>query len=72
MAQQATDEAVIKVSGALKGVVSLPSFESTVGELKAEVARLLGENSFPLMHRLELLHAAAFQLRGHATSCPQA
>lgn len=34
-------EAVIKVSGALKGVVRLPSFDSTVGELRAEVARLI-------------------------------
>jgi hypothetical protein len=36
-------EAVIKVSGALKGVVRISSFEATVGELRAEVARLLGE-----------------------------
>lgn len=33
---------MIKVSGALKGVVRLPSFDATVGELRTEVARLLG------------------------------
>ena len=32
---------MIKVSGALKGVVRLPSFGSTVGDLRAEVARLI-------------------------------
>lgn len=36
-------EAVIKVSGALKGVVRLPSFQSTTRDLRSEVARLLGE-----------------------------
>lgn len=42
-AAPAADEAVIKVSGALKGVVRIKSFGATVGELRAEVARLLGE-----------------------------
>jgi hypothetical protein len=42
-AAPAAEEAVIKVSGALKGVVRIQSFQATVGELRAEVARLLGE-----------------------------
>lgn len=34
---------LVKVAGALKGVVRLPSYEASTGELRAEVARLLGE-----------------------------
>lgn len=38
------DESVaVKVAGALKGVVRIRSFEATVSELRAEVARLMGK-----------------------------
>jgi hypothetical protein len=37
----------IKVAGALKGAVRVASFDVTAGELRAEVARLLGEHVRP-------------------------
>jgi hypothetical protein len=32
----------VRVAGALKGAVRLPSFESTVAQLRNEVSRVLG------------------------------
>jgi hypothetical protein len=66
MAQQATQEAVIKVFGALKGVVRISSFESLVGELKTEVARLLGELGF---HPHAQAGTACMQLLSTAVTC---
>jgi hypothetical protein len=37
----------IKVAGALKGAVRVASFDVSAGELRAEVARLLGERGQP-------------------------
>lgn len=39
----ADDTVTIKVAGALKGVVFIKSYDATAGELRVEVARLLGE-----------------------------
>jgi hypothetical protein len=36
------EDVCVKVAGALRGVVRLPSYEAPVGALRAEVARLLG------------------------------
>eukprot|EP00878_Enallax_costatus_P007978 GHUV01008344.1.p1 GENE.GHUV01008344.1~~GHUV01008344.1.p1 ORF type:complete len:183 (+),score=44.80 GHUV01008344.1:281-829(+) len=38
------DSVAVKVAGALKGVVRIRSFESTVAELRTEIARLIGMN----------------------------
>lgn len=34
----------VRVAGALKGVVRVKSFDAPVAELRAEVARLMGEH----------------------------
>jgi hypothetical protein len=60
----------IKVAGALKGAVRVASFDVTAGELRAELARLLGEQTRPAAgHTAWLpLHSTCTWLQQHLTA----